>query len=49
LELALLIYTGQRRSDIVTMGPQHIEKTAAAMCAGSKPERACKLMNMDSF
>jgi integrase len=27
--LALLLYTGQRRSDVVTMGKQHIDKDGA--------------------
>jgi integrase len=29
LALALLLYTGQRRSDVVTMGKQHIDKNGA--------------------
>jgi integrase len=27
--MALLLYTGQCRSDVVTMGPQHIDKKGA--------------------
>ena len=27
--MALLLYTGQRRSDLVTMGPQHVDKNGA--------------------
>ena len=39
LALALLLYTGQRRSDVVTMGKQHIDKNGAIQCARSRPAR----------
>ena len=36
-------YTGQRRSDVVTMGQQHIDKNGASpMCARSRPSAALK-------
>ena len=47
LALALLLYTGQRRSDVVRMGPQHVrdgalrivqKKTGAELCIPVHPE-----------
>lgn len=37
LALALLLYTGQRRSDVVTMGGSTSTSTARSMCASSRP------------